>query len=119
MRDQIIVLIKEPKKEPIIKTIPNTKKAFQSIVDGNFEVIDIRKNVVLIDNEDCRTVMRFANKYNFALTSQGEYIDTVKGTAVFCSWDGENFDDILPADVLDLFYELSVEKFPDLEVNFS
>lgn len=117
--DNIIVLIKEPKKDPVIKTIPNTKKAFQSIVDGDFEVIDIRKNVVLIDNEECRTVMRFANKYNFAITSGGEYIDTVKGNAIFCSWDGEDFDDIGVTDVLDLFCELSNETFPDLEVNFA
>ena len=88
-------------------------------MDGNFDVIDIGKNLVLIENEDCRTVMRFANKYNFAITSGGEYIDTVKGNAIFCSWDGENFDDISSTDVLDLFYELTLETFPDVEVNFA
>ena len=118
-RDQIIVLIKSPKKEPIIKTIPNTEKAFRSIVDGNYEIIDVKKNVVMIDNEDCRTVTRFANKYNFAITSKGEYIDTVKGTAFFCSRNGEDFDDIGSSDVLDLFYELGTELYPDLEVDFT
>ena len=54
MKNFIIVLIKAPNQEPLVKTIPNNLRSLQGIVDGHIEVVDVRKNVIVICNEEAK-----------------------------------------------------------------
>lgn len=115
MKENIIVLIKKPNCLPTVKTIPNTLEALQSIVDGYIEVVDVRKNVVLICNEEGKILSKYQNKPNIMITVSGDVVDIIKGTAVVCGQDGEDLDDIDHNIIADIYAELCEDK---LEVNF-
>lgn len=117
MKTNIIVMIKQPRSWPIIKTIPNNHKTLQDIVEGHFEVVDVRKNAMIVCNEDAKRLTKFHNKKNFSLTVDGHVIDEIYGTAIFLSQDGEDFDDLAVPYVLDFFTSLC-EDNPKLEVDF-
>lgn len=117
MKNFIIVLIKAPNQEPLVKTIPNNLRSLQGIVDGHIEVVDVRKNVIVICNEEAKMLSKFHNKKNFALTVDGHVIDEIYGTAIICSQDGDDFDDLNILDFLDIYETLDNKGY--LEVNFS
>lgn len=117
MKTSIIVMIKQPRSWPIIKTIPNNLKTLQDIVEGHIEVVDIRKNAMIIWNEEAKMLSKFHNQKNFSLTVDGRVIDEIYGTAIFLSQDGEDFDDLAVPYVLDFFTSLC-EDDPKLEVDF-
>lgn len=117
MKDHIIVLIKAPNLGAIVRTIPNDLKTLQGIVEGHIEVVDVRKNAVVICNEEAKILSKFHNKKNFVLTVDGHVIDEIYGTAIICSTDGEDFDDLNTHDLLDIYETLDNKGY--LEVNFS
>lgn len=117
MKDHIIVLIKAPNQGALVRTIPNDLRTLQRIVEGHIEVVDVRKNAIVICNEEAKMLSRFHNKKNFALTVDGHVIDEIYGTAIICSQDGEDFDDLNTHDLLDMFETLDNKGY--LEVNFS
>ena len=117
MKDHIIVLIKAPNQGALVRTIPNDLRTLQRIVEGHIEVVDVRKKAIVICNEEAKMLSRFHNKKNFALTVDGHVIDEIYGTAIICSQDGEDFDDLNTHDLLDMFETLDNKGY--LEVNFS
>lgn len=52
MKDKIKVLYKQPGKTMCRKTVPNTLKACQELVDGFIETIRISPDLVLVCNEE-------------------------------------------------------------------
>lgn len=52
MKDEILVLVKEPGSAPAPKKIPNTLKAMQGLVEGFIETMPIAKDAVVICNEE-------------------------------------------------------------------
>lgn len=118
MKENIVVLLKKWGEKPEVRMIPNDMKAIQGIVDGIIEVVQIRNNVVMICNEEHKTRSKFYDQDNFLITSGQYVIDRVKGNAVICSTDGEDFDDLDSDAMLDIFDELSNPN-PTLEVKFT
>ena len=118
MRDMILVLEKFPGLGLLARTIPNKLEEFQSIVEGNIEVIQVRKNVLIICNEESKVLASLAHKKNFDLTVGGEVVDTIYGPAIFCSQDGEDFDDLETSSFVDIYDSMDPEH-PCLEVTFA
>lgn len=117
MRESIIVLIKQPKAWPIIKTVPNNLKVFRSIVGGPLEIITVRNNTVLVCNEEARSLSTFRRKKNFAISVDKNVIDNIYGTVIVCSQEGEEYDDLGTDNLLDIFDSLCQDE-PYVEVKF-
>lgn len=56
------VLIVEPKKEPYVKEIQNDLKSMQEVVGGYIEIIEIDKNIVIVDNEEGKCIPLDGNR---------------------------------------------------------
>lgn len=117
MRESIIVLIKQPKAWPIIKTVPNNLKVFSGIVEGPLEIITVRNDVAIICNEEARTLSHFRRKKNFGITVDKNVIDSIYGTTIICSQEGEEFGDLGVDNLLDIFNSLCEDE-PYVEVKF-
>lgn len=48
----IRVLIKDPGRRPVEMYLPNTLEAFQTMADGYIETVTLRKDVVIVCNEE-------------------------------------------------------------------
>lgn len=85
---KIIVLIKEPYKEPYVKEIENTLKAKQEIVDGYIECVSLPKikGVDVFVNEEGKLQNL---EGNFWLP---HYDDCVVGTCFMVGYDNRNGD---------------------------
>ena len=92
------VIVKEVGKNPEVREIENELSVFQGLVGGYIEVVTLGK-VVLICNEE--------GKLNGSPVNFKMGYDTINGTAVFVSSDGENFaglDDWQIEDIMSKFY---------------
>ncbi len=73
------VLIVEPKKEPYVKEIQNDLKSMQEVVGGYIEIIEIDKNIVIVDNEEGKCIPLDGNRRIG--------IDIIAGTFFVCGSD--------------------------------
>ena len=83
MEELISVVVKEPNKPPKRKTIKNTLRAFQQIVNGHIEVFPIAVGIVGVVNEDGIAL---------GLPRNCEFFGhSIYGTMILCGVDGEDF----------------------------
>ena len=92
------VIIKEVGKNPEVREIENELSVFQELVGGYIETVTLG-DVILICNEE--------GKLNGSPVNFRMGYDTINGTAVFVSSDGENFaglDDWQIENIMSKFY---------------
>lgn len=83
MEESIKVIVKEVGNAPEYRTIPNTSEAFQELVGGNIEPVNLGPDVLMIVNEEG---IPLGLPYNCEIGSHHVY-----GTFVLCGVDGEEF----------------------------
>lgn len=89
-KNKIRVLIKEPGKEPTIKEIDDTLEAFQKIVGGRIELIEMPGNedIDIYANDEA---MLNHEPGNIWIAGTG---DCVKGTCYMVGYDPETGDNV-------------------------
>ena len=93
MDQKIDVLIVEPGKEPRPAAVEDTLEAFQQIVGGPIEAgCYLPQRVMLICNGEGKNMNLPPNRPN--PTDSG---DTICGTFLLCSFEGERFASLSPA----------------------
>ena len=119
MRDKIIVLIKQPHSWPVVRTIPNDRKTFESIVEGYVEAVQLRNNIIILYNQDAEILSSYHNKRNIIIASEGEMIDELRGTIIICSPDEDGYGDLETGALLDMYDDLCKDGEPIVEVKFT
>lgn len=76
-------IIKRPGRAAFIREISNTLTALQDLVGGYIETLTLGGGIVMIVNEEGKIL---GLPLNFRLGS-----DSIRGTAVFVSVDGDDF----------------------------
>lgn len=91
---QINVLVVEPKTEPYVKTIDNTLRAQQNIVNGYIEPIDLSydmrtgRKVSFCVNEEGKMNDLPTNRIMIIMMEANKaYMDEIKGTFYVNAWD--------------------------------
>ena len=93
MDQKIDVLIVEPGKEPRLTTVADDLEHLQQIVGGPIEVgCSLPQRVMLICNGEGKNMNLPPNRPN--PTDSG---DTICGTFLLCSFEGERFASLSPA----------------------
>ena len=93
MDQKINVLIVEPGKEPRPATVEDTLETFQQIVGGPIEAgCYLPQRVMLICNGEGKNMKLMPNREN--PTDSGDFI---AGTFLLCSFEGEHFASLTPA----------------------
>ncbi len=93
MDQKINILIVEPGKEPRPAAVEDTLEAFQQIVGGPIEAgCYLPQRVMLICNGEGKNMNLPPNRPN--PTDSG---DTICGTFLLCSFEGERFASLSPA----------------------
>lgn len=90
MNKTLLTLYKEPGKDPVVKTIPNTLHDLQQAVCGNIEVVDYKDGIVMLCDEE---------GYLYGLR---ENVHGIYGPIVVCRVDGEDFASLKGTEILDL-----------------
>ena len=79
------VVIKEPGHLPVRKEIENDLKTFQELVGGYIEHVNVAEGVGMLINEEGKL---YDLEENFKFRG-----DSIRGTAVFVGYSGEDFAD--------------------------
>ena len=82
----MIVLKKEPGKEPVLTDIDNTLEAFQKNVGGYIETVTLTEELVIVCNEEGRIQNL---PYNCTVMNADFY-----GTILIAGIDGDEFTDV-------------------------
>ena len=93
MTNKIDILVVEPGKSPYPAQVEDTLEAFQKIVGGPIEAgCYLPQRVMLICNGEGKNMGLPPNRPN--PTDSG---DTICGTFLLCSFEGEHFTSLTPA----------------------
>lgn len=112
-RPKIVVLVKEPFKEPEVRTIHNDGDEIRKILGGYIEPVTVKKGVLILCDEEGKVE---GKQHNFFVRVGNEIVDEIVGTAIICGEDEEDFAGI-PADrCMDIYDEL---LHGAMEVDFS
>ncbi|MBT1162194.1 DUF3846 domain-containing protein [Bifidobacterium sp. SO1] len=84
MSNNIRVIVVQPGRYPIIKTIENSLASFQREVNGYIEMIRIAPGIDIICNEEGKLDGGIPNR---GLTVDGELVDVVCGTFLIVAKD--------------------------------
>lgn len=90
MNKTLLTLYKEPGKDPVVKTIPNTLYDLQQAVGGQIDVVDYKDGIVMLIDEE---------GYLYGLR---ENVHGIYGPIVVCRVDGEDFASLKGTEILDL-----------------
>lgn len=85
MKEKITVLIKEPGENWERREIDNTLKAFQGIIGGRIETVQVREDLLLVVDEEGVIKQLDPNLY-----MRGYWL---RGTIIAVGVDGEDFGD--------------------------
>lgn len=85
MADKITVLIKEPGENWERREIDNTLKAFQGIIGGRIETVQVREDLLMVVDEEGVLKQLDPNLY-----MRGYWL---RGTIIAVGVDGEDFGD--------------------------
>lgn len=92
------IVVKEPRKPAMVKTIDGTLEEMQTIVGGHIETVPFANNIICVCNEE-----GIVNDLPFNFSMPPFFIF---GTAFFCGVDGEDMvglDDGWTQSILDHF----------------
>ena len=95
MNKTLLTLYKEPGKDPVVKTIPNTLHDLQQAVGGNIEVVDYKDGLIILCDEEGYIKGKEPNVFGIC------------GPVVVCRTKGEDFASVGEGEIAKLLKEFS------------